>query len=56
MQTPLWQIAGARFMPPVSAAQLPVGLLERFTGAPTEALLRLLTFLAPITIHRHPAA
>lgn len=50
MHTPLWLAQCARFMPPVSAAQLPVGLLARFTGEPAEALLRLLVFLAPITV------
>ncbi|MEZ5608812.1 MAG: hypothetical protein R3E52_17300 [Burkholderiaceae bacterium] len=47
--TPLWQAACARFMPPVAAQQLPGELLERFTGAPQEALLRLLLWLAPVT-------
>jgi hypothetical protein len=56
MQTPLWQAHCARFMPPVSAARLPVSVLERFTGAPAEALLRLLAFLAPLTVDRRQAA
>jgi hypothetical protein len=37
-QTPLWQAACARFMPPVSAQQLPGELLERFAGEAHEAL------------------
>jgi len=56
MQTPLWQAERARFMPPVGAARLPVGLLERFSGAPAEALVRLLAFLAPLTVDRRQAA
>jgi hypothetical protein len=48
--TPLWQATCARFMPPVAAEQLPGELLERFTGAPHEALLRLLLWLAPVTV------
>lgn len=48
--TPLWQATCARFMPPVAAEQLPGELLQRFTGAPHEALLRLLLWLAPVTV------
>ncbi len=47
--TPLWRAACARFMPPVAAQRLPGKLLERFTGAAREALLRLLLWLAPVT-------
>ena len=50
MQTPLWQAMCARFMPPVSAQGLPGELLARFAGEATEALQRLLRFLAPITV------
>jgi len=48
--TPLWQVACARFMPPVDTAWLPASLLERFAGDAEEALLRLLVFLSPITV------
>jgi hypothetical protein len=48
-QTPLWRSACARFMPSVSEEQLPHGLIERFTGPPHEALLRLLLLLSPLT-------
>lgn len=54
MQTPLWQALCARFMPPVVADRLPASLLERFTGEAAETVLRLLVFLAPITVR--PAA
>lgn len=47
--TPLWRASCARFMPPVAAQRLPGELLERFTGAAHEALLRLLVWLAPVT-------
>ena len=50
MQTPLWQALCARFMPPVSAQGLPGELLARFAGEATEALQRLLRFLAPLTL------
>ena len=50
LQTPLWQAMCARFMPPVSAQGLPGELLARFAGEATEALQRLLRFLAPITV------
>jgi hypothetical protein len=55
--TPLWQASCARFMPPVAAQRLPGELLERFTGVAHEALLRLLLWLAPVTVGRAtPAA
>ena len=50
MQTPLWQAMCARFMPPVSPQGLPGELLARFAGEATEALQRLLRFLAPLTV------
>lgn len=42
-------------MPPVATHRLPGELLERFTGAAHEALLRLLLFLTPLTV-RSPIA
>ena len=49
-QTPLWQAACARFMPPVVSDLFPASLLERFSGSTEEALMRLLVFLSPITV------
>jgi hypothetical protein len=55
--TPLWQATSARFMPPVSEAQLPGELITRFAGQPPEALMYLLVWLSPVTIGRgRPAA
>jgi hypothetical protein len=51
-RTPLWRAQCARFMPPVAVEQLPGGLLERFAGAPHEALVRLLVWLSPVTVRR----
>ena len=51
--TPLWQVGGARFMPPVPCSQLPGQLIERFGGAAHEALVRLLVWLSPVSV---PAA
>ena len=48
--TPLWQANGARFMPPVTSAVFPAGLLERFAGSAEQALMRLLVFLSPLTV------
>lgn len=48
--TPLWQAACARFMPPITLGQLPASLIERFAGPAQESLLRLLFFLAPLTV------
>ena len=50
LQTPLWQAMCARFMPPVSPLGLPGDRLARFAGEATEALQRLLRFLAPLTV------
>ena len=47
--TPFWQIARAAFMPPIDAEQLPVAIIERFTGSAAERMIALLRFLAPIT-------
>ena len=55
--TPLWQWAGARFMPPVPEALLPGELITRFVGPSHEALMRLLVWLSPVTVGRgQPAA
>ena len=48
--TPLWRANCARFMPPVAGEQLPGELLARFGGAAHEALMRLLVWLAPLTV------
>ena len=50
--TPLWQVACARFMPPVALNQLPASLIERFVGTAAEPLMRLLIFLSPLTVGR----
>jgi hypothetical protein len=47
--TSFWQIARAAFMPPIDAEQLPVAIIERFTGSAAERMISLLRFLAPIT-------
>ena len=47
--TPFWQIARARFMPPVEQTHLPTMLIGRFTGDDTDRLVALLRFLGPIT-------
>jgi len=47
--TPLWRASCARFMPPVATEQLPGELIDRFSGAAHDALLRLLLWLAPVT-------
>ena len=50
--TPLWRAACARFMPPVPEELLPGELLVRFTGEAPEVLMRLLTWLSPLTVSR----
>ncbi|MGH8531021.1 MAG: hypothetical protein ACRETN_14440 [Nevskiales bacterium] len=49
-QTPLWQAAGARFMPPPDVHLFPASLLVCFVGPAEQALLRLLVFLSPLTV------
>jgi hypothetical protein len=53
--TPLWRAGCARFMPPVPTEELPGELLRRFTGPAQEALMRLLLWLSPVTVHEAPA-
>lgn len=48
--TLLWQAHGARFMPPVATNRIPGELIERFAGEAQGALMRLLLFLAPLSI------
>lgn len=50
--TPLWQAHCARFMPQVETAELPASLIARFTGSAAEAMMRLLTFLTPLTVRQ----
>ena len=48
--TPFWQSVRERFMPPVTTAQLPQSLLERFAaGAMTDRLAQVLRFIAPLS-------
>ena len=47
--TAFWQVARARFMPPVDHDSLPASLLARFTGDGAEQLVALLRFLGPVT-------
>ena len=42
LQTPLWQMQGAQFLPPVTAEQMPGGMLERMVGTGHTALQNLL--------------
>ena len=50
VQTSLWQVLGARFLPPVAAARLPGGLLKRLPGQGHAPLHQLLALLTPLTI------
>lgn len=47
--TSFWRAAVGALMPPVELSQLPVSLLERFAGSPSDRLFALLRYLAPIT-------
>jgi hypothetical protein len=48
--TPFWQVLTGALMPPISIADLPASLLERFTGTPGERLILLLRALAPVSL------
>lgn len=48
-ESPFWRIASAAFMPPVKMKELPVSLLERFSGDDQGRLVGLLRLLGPIT-------
>jgi hypothetical protein len=48
--TPFWRAMAAALMPPISIADLPASLLERFTGTPSERLILLLRALAPVSV------
>jgi hypothetical protein len=52
--SPFWKGARARFSPALCAAQLPLSLVEAFRGNVSENMVRLLQFLAPITIGAFP--
>lgn len=50
VQTPLWTLERARFMPPAAESQLPESLLERFgDGTDPSALNALLHFISPLS-------
>lgn len=44
-----WQAARGRFMPAVTASELPAAMAERFGAQTIDGLSRLLRFLSPIT-------
>jgi hypothetical protein len=49
-RTPFWQSMRERFLPPVTIAQLPHSLLERFDAAAmTERLVQVLRWIAPLS-------
>ena len=48
--TPFWRAMAGALMPPISIADLPASLLERFIGTPSERLILLLRALAPVSV------
>ena len=48
--TPFWHAMAGALMPPVSIADLPASLLERFAGTPGERLILLLGALGPVSV------
>ncbi len=49
MESGFWKGARSRFMPPVDAARMPLGLVEAFGAERCGGMVNLLRFLAPIT-------
>ena len=49
-RTALWRGACGRFLPPVPIERMPAGVLERFTGTPTQSMHHFLMFLTPLTV------
>jgi hypothetical protein len=50
VQGPFWKQARARFMPQVRETEMPLSLVERFEATCCEGLVRLMRFIAPLTI------
>lgn len=50
VRSPFWKAARARFMPLLRATDMPLSLVDRFSATGCEGLVRLMRFLAPITI------
>jgi len=50
VHTAFWKGAKGRFMPPVDAKRLPLSLVETFGAQHREGLVKLVEFLAPITV------
>jgi hypothetical protein len=50
VQSGFWKGAKGRFMPPVDEKQMPLSLVEAFGAQQREGMVKLLEFLAPITV------
>lgn len=50
VQGGFWKGAKGRFMPPVNEAHMPLSLVETFGAQHREGMVKLLLFLAPITV------
>lgn len=53
---PFWRAARGRLMPPVDDERLPLSLLERFGGLGLDGMVKVLTFVAPMTTDTAPMA
>jgi hypothetical protein len=49
VRTPFWKAAQASLRPPVDAANLPGGLLDRFLGDARARVVAILRWLSPLT-------
>lgn len=52
--SPFWKVARARFSPVLNDARMPLCLVESFQGEIAKNMVRLLIFLAPITVNAFP--
>ena len=50
IQSPFWKVERARFMPLMRETDMPLSMVDRFSATSCEGLVRLMRFLAPITI------
>jgi hypothetical protein len=50
VQSGFWKGAKGRFMPPLDERRLPLSLVEAFGAHRREGMVKLLEFLAPITV------
>jgi hypothetical protein len=54
VESEVWRTARGRLRSPADASRLPLSLLEAFSGSPSQKLVHLLRFIAPLTTTSAP--